>query len=97
MNGICERSWQSIRNITFASLVHAHVGYEYLSFAFEHAWKIHASLPIKNLHKDAVPVSHYELSFGNKPCICRFQVLFCLCVINVDQQQDMDIGTQLNC
>ena len=50
-NGFCERAWQSIRNIAFASLVHAHVGYEYLSFAFEHAWKIHACLPIKHLQK----------------------------------------------
>ena len=55
------RAWQSIRNIAFASLVHARVGYEYLSFAFEHAWKIHACLPIKNLQKDGVPVSPYEL------------------------------------
>ena len=72
MNGICEQAWQSIRNIAFASLVHARVGYEYLSFALEHAWKIHACLPIKNLQKDGVPVSPYGLFFGTKPCICRF-------------------------
>ena len=32
INGICERAWQSIRNIAFAFLVHTCVGYEYLSF-----------------------------------------------------------------
>ena len=59
--------------IAFSSLVpsHAGVGYEYLSFAFEHTWKIHACLPIKNLHKDGVPASPYELFFCNKPCICQ--------------------------
>ena len=41
-------------------------------------------------------MSPYELFFGTKPRICRFRVLFCPCVVNVDQRQDMDIGTQLN-
>ena len=72
MNGMCKRAWQSIHNIAFASLVHACVRYEYLSFAFEHAWKLDACLSIKNLHKDGVPVSPYELFFGHKPQICRF-------------------------
>ena len=66
MNGICERAWQSIRNIAFASLVHARVGYEYLSFALEHAWKIHACLPIKNLLKNDIPISPYEYFFDKK-------------------------------
>ena len=70
---------------TLPLLVHAHIGYEHLSFAFEHAWKIHACLPIKNLHKEGVPVSPYKLFFGNKPRICHFQVLFCPWVVNVDQ------------
>ena len=42
-------------------------------------------------------MSPYELFFGTKARICRYRVLFCPCVVNVDQRQDMDIGTQLNC
>ena len=99
MNGICERAWQSICNIAFASLVHARMGYdsyEYLSFALEHAWKIHACLLIKNLLKNDNPISPYEYSFGKKPWICRFCVLFCPGVVNIDQWHDIIEQTQLN-
>ena len=96
MNGICERSWQSIRNIAFAFLVHARVGYEYLTFALEHAWKVHACLPIKNVSLNGTPISPYELFFNKKPRIHRFRVLFCPCVVNVDQRTDLALGTQLN-
>ena len=96
MNGICEHAWQSICNIAFTFLVHAPVSYEYLSFAFEHAWKVHTSLPIKNLLKNDTLVSPYEYFFGQKPHICRFRVLYCPCAVNIDQQHDVVEGIQLN-
>ena len=83
MNGICERAWASVRNIAFSFLVHARVGFEYYSLALEQAWKVHACLPIKNLLRDEKPISPYEYFFGEKPCIRRFRVMFCPCVINI--------------
>ena len=96
MNGICERSWQNIRNIAFAFMVHARVGYEYLTFALEHAWKVHACLPIKNVLSENNLTSPYELFFNKKHCVSRFRVLFCPCVVNIDQRNDLELGTQLN-
>ena len=69
MNGICERTWANIRNIAFSFLVHARVGFEFYALALEHAWKVHACLPIKNLTKDGKSISPYEYFYGVKPCI----------------------------
>ena len=96
MNGICERTWASIRNIAFSFLVHARVGFEFYSFALEHAWKVHACLPIKNLSKNDKPISPYEYFFGNKPAIRRFRVPFCPCVVNIDQRRDVDTRQTLD-
>ena len=46
MNGICERAWGIIRAMAFSFLVHARVGFEFFSLALEHAWKVHACLPV---------------------------------------------------
>ena len=98
MNGICERAWASIRNIAFSFLVHARVGFEYYSLALEQAWKIHACLPIKNLLKDDKPISPYEFFHGHKPCLRRFRVMFCPCVINIGDgtRGDQETGQVLN-
>lgn len=72
MNGICERQWANIRNIAFSFLVHARVGMEYFDLALEHAWKVHAVLPIKNLTHGSNIISPYEYFFGSKPCIRKF-------------------------
>ena len=96
MNGICERTWASIRNIAFSFLVHARVGFEFYSFALEHVWKVHACLPIKNLSKNDNPISPYEYFFGNKPAIRRFRVPFCPCVVNIDQRRDVDTRQTLD-
>ena len=96
INGICEQSWQSIRDIAFAFMVHARVGYEYLTFALEHAWKVHACLPIKNVLTENNLTSPYKLFFNKKPRINQLRVLFCPCVVNIDQRNDLELGTQLN-
>ena len=79
MNGICERAWASKCDIAFSSLVHARIGYEYYSFELEHAWKVHACLPIKSLLKNDVPINPYKCFFGTKPRHCRFGVFLSLC------------------
>ena len=56
--------------------------------ALEHAWKVHACLPIKSLLKDDKPISPYEYFYGIKPCIRRFRGLFCPCVVKIDQRHD---------
>ena len=68
-NGFCERQWANIRNIAFSFLVHAQVGMEYFDLALEHAWKVHACLPIKNLSQGGRAISPYKCFFGIKPCI----------------------------
>ena len=92
MNGICERQWANIRNIAFSFLVHARVGMEYFDLALEHAWKIHAVLPIKNLTHGTNIISPYEYFFGQKPCIRKFRVPFCPCVMNTGPQTDRISG-----
>ena len=37
MNGLTERTWQTIREIAFSMMVHAHVGDEFYDFALYHA------------------------------------------------------------
>ena len=45
MNGIAERSWGTIKNITFALCVCA----SFMSLALLHAWKFHSCLPVKDV------------------------------------------------
>ena len=49
MNGLAERAWQSVRELAFSMMVHAHVGDEFYSYALDQAWKIYNCLPIKGL------------------------------------------------
>lgn len=82
-NGICERAWQSIRNIAFKTMAHAHVGDEFYDFAIEHAWKVFNMLPIRDLLDDegnpTAPISTYK---HKKPMLSRLKAMFCPCVIN---------------
>jgi Reverse transcriptase (RNA-dependent DNA polymerase) len=84
-NGLCERTWQSIRNLAFSYLNYARVGSEFGDMAFEHAWKVFAVLPIKDLYKEKSETctTPYELFYGRKPSLRKFRVLFCPCVYKV--------------
>ena len=82
-NGICERAWQSVREIAFKMMVHAHVPDEFFDFALEHAWKIFNCLPIRDLQLDGKPCTPLEAYTGRKPHLARFRVLFCPCVIGM--------------
>ena len=65
---------------------------EYFDLALEHAWKVHACLPIKNLSKGGRAISPYECFFGVKPCIKKLRVLFCPCVMNTGPHEDKLYG-----
>ena len=39
MNGIAERTWQSVRELAFSMMTHAQVGDEFYDYALQHAWK----------------------------------------------------------
>jgi hypothetical protein len=82
-NGICERAWQSMREIAFKMIVHAHAPDEFYDFALEHAWKVFNCLPICDLQLDGKPCAPIESHTGNKPHLARFRVLFCPCVIGI--------------
>jgi hypothetical protein len=84
MNGIVERTWQSIRNIAFAFMNHARVSDHFGDMALEHAWKIFALLPIKDLVSDEGRSSTpFEKFYNKKPSLRRLRVLFCPCVYKV--------------
>jgi hypothetical protein len=82
-NGTCERAWQSIREIAFKMMVHAHAPDEFYDFALEHAWKVFSCLPIRDLKLDGKPCAPLESHTGNKPCLARFRAPFCPCVHSV--------------
>jgi hypothetical protein len=84
-NGICERAWQSIREIAFKMMVHAHVPDKFYDFALEHAWKVFNCLPIRDLELNGKPCTPIESYTGNKPHLARFRVLFCPCVLGIGQ------------
>ena len=96
MNGIAERAWGTIKNIAFAHCVHARVGYEFMTLALEHAWKVHACLPIRDVLQDGRPISPFESFFQEKPSIRRFRVLFCPCVANAGPRKDKRTGRILD-
>ena len=83
MNGLAERAWQSIRDIAFSMMVHAHVGDEFYDFALDHAWKVYNCLPVRSLSKEQRPTTPYELFYDEKPNLRRFRVLFCSVVVNI--------------
>jgi hypothetical protein len=82
-NGICERAWQTIREIAFKMMVHAHVPDEFYDFALEHAWKIFNCLPIRDLQLNGKPCTPLEAYTGNKPHLERLRVMFCPVVIGM--------------
>jgi transposase InsO family protein len=85
-NGICERTWQSIRDIAFKTMVFAHVGDEFYDFAIEHAWKVFNLLPLRDLvDSNGDPCTPLGAYTGTKPKLSRLRVLFCPCVINNGQ------------
>ena len=61
-----------------------------------HAWKVHACLPVKSLLKNGSPISPYAYLFGVKSRLRRFRVLFCPCIVNIDQRHDVTEGKQLD-
>jgi hypothetical protein len=69
MNGICERTWQSLRNLAFSSMNYTRVGKEFGGMAFENAWKVFSVIPIKGLRKKCNVTTPYELFYGIKPSI----------------------------
>ena len=87
MNGLCERTWQSIRNIAFSFMNYARVGNEYGDFALEHAWKVYSVIPVKTLQKDERLTTPYELFYGKKPSLRKYRVLFCPCVYKIHSRE----------
>lgn len=62
---------------------YARVNTEFGDMALEHAWKVFAILPIKDLYKNEKTTTPYELFYGVKPSLRKFRVLFCPCVYKV--------------
>ena len=89
MNGLAERAWQSVRELAFSMMVHAHVGDEFYSYALDQAWKIYNCLPIKGLEMNGKIATPYQVFFGTKPPISRFKVMFCPVIVNIGDK----IGT----
>jgi hypothetical protein len=89
MNGYVERGWQSLRNLAFAAMIHARVGFEFFDFAFEHAWKVYAVLPIHGLLKDGRPSTPHEMYTNTKPALRRFRVLFCPSVASIGRRKEL--------
>ena len=87
MNGICERTWQSLRNLAFAFMNHARVCDEFGDMAFEHSWKVFSVLPIKGLLKDGRVTTPFEKFYGHKPDVRKYRVLFCACYYKVYERQ----------
>ena len=83
MNGLAERSWESIRELAFSMMVHAHVGDEFYDFALDQAWKVFNCLPIKGLEKDGRPTTPFELFYDCKPNLSRFRVMFCPVIMTI--------------
>jgi hypothetical protein len=82
-NGLCEHTWQLLRNLAFSFMNYARVGEEFGDLALEHAWKVFGVLPLKNLCKNGVVTTPFELYYNRKPSIRKFRVLFCPCVYKV--------------
>jgi Reverse transcriptase (RNA-dependent DNA polymerase) len=83
MNGLCERTWQSVRNLAFSFMNYARVGEEFGGMALEHGCKSFAVIPIKGLRKECNVTTPFELFYGIKPSVQKFRTLFCPCVYKV--------------
>ena len=77
MNGLAERTWQSLRELAFSMMTHAHVGDEFYDYALQHAWKVFNCLPVRGLEIEGRPATPFEMFIGDKPCLSKFKVLFC--------------------
>jgi ferredoxin-thioredoxin reductase catalytic subunit len=87
MNGLCERTWQSLRNLAFSYMNYARVGLEFGDMALEHAWKVMAVLPLKHIHRHGSITTPYELYYCKKPSLRKFRVLFCPCVYKIHERE----------
>ena len=83
MNGLAERTWQSVRELAFSMMVHAHVGDEFYGFALDQAWKVYNCLPVKGLEHNGNPATPYEIFYGHKPSLLKFKVMFCPIIVNI--------------
>jgi hypothetical protein len=93
MNGLCERTWQSVRNLAFSFMNHARVGEQFGDMALEHAWKVFNVLPIKGLIKDDLATTPYAMFFNRKPPIRKFRTLFCPCFYKTYDRTRKDLKT----
>jgi hypothetical protein len=66
---------------------YARVGLEFGDMALEHAWKVMAVLPLKNIDKDGALTTPFELYYRRKPSLRKFRVLFCPCVYKVHERE----------
>ena len=89
MNGLAERTWQSLRELAFSMMVHAQVGDEFYDYALQHSWKVFNCLPIRGQRIKGRPATPFEMFLGFKPSLSKFKVLFCPVVVNIGDK----IGT----
>jgi hypothetical protein len=95
MNGLCERTWQSLRQLAFAFMNYARVREDFGDMSFEHAWKVFSVLPIKELSKANTLITPFEKHYRRKPSLRKFHVLFCPCVYKVyDCQKTITIKSR---
>ena len=95
MNGLCERTWQTIRNIAFAFMSHARVSMDFFDCALEHAWKVYNVLPVKGLCQNGLPTTPYFLHYGRKPNLRHFRTMFCPVVYKV-HERTQKVGKDTN-
>ena len=74
MNGLAERTWQSLRELAFSMMRHAQVGDEFYDYALQHAWKVFNCLPVRGLEIEGRPATPFEMFIGDKPCLSKFKV-----------------------
>jgi hypothetical protein len=95
MNGLCERTWQSLRQRAFSFMNYARVSEEFGDMALEHAWKVFLVLPIKELSEPTKLITPYEKHYGRKLSLRKFCVLFCPCVYKVyDREKTITISSE---
>jgi hypothetical protein len=60
MNGLCERTWQSLHQLAFSFMNYCRFSEEFGDMAFEHAWKVFSVLPLKLLSNEDTLITPYE-------------------------------------
>jgi len=86
-NGIAERTWQSIRTLAYAMMMHARVDHPYCHHALLHACYIFSILPVRGLQDaDQNPTTPYYLFHGTLPQISPLRTLFCPVVYKTNQK-----------